>query len=90
MFNISTMHDVYYCKSNSYAGGLDFNANYCKNKNSSSAISGTFNREYADMSRQALEAIYSAPAPGVLESVINRSITRSNGDSHSRDRKSVV
>lgn len=77
------MHDVYYCKSNSYAGGLDFNANYSKNKNSSSAISGTFNREYADMSRQALEAIYSAPAPGVLESVINRSITRSNGDSHS-------
>lgn len=79
---LGTYHDAYYRKK-AFSGGISLNANYNKNENQASAISGSFNHEYEDMSRDALEAIYSAPAPGVIESVINRSITRSNGDSHS-------
>lgn len=78
---INTYHDIYY-RNKSIAGGVGVSGLYSKNENQASAISGTFNREYEDMSRDALEAIYSSASPGVLESVINRSITRSNGDSH--------
>lgn len=50
-----------------------------------STLSATFDREIAGVTREAIEAIYSGGSDAMLESVINRSVTRS--DSRSKEWK---
>lgn len=61
-----------------FSGGMVL-GRHIRRDNGSSDISATFDREQADVTREVLEAIYSGGDPGLLESVINRSITRSDG-----------
>jgi len=55
---------------------------FTKNKNDASSISASFNKEQADITYKALEALYSDGSPERLDAVINRSITRTNGTSY--------
>lgn len=54
---------------------------YIKKDNSSGSTSATFADEQNEVTQKAIEAIYDGN-PGRLESVINRSITRTDGSSH--------
>lgn len=56
---------------------------YIRRSSMSDVISATFNKEQAGVTRQMLEALYSDGSPEVLEAVINRSVTRSDG--HGRE-----
>ncbi len=76
---VSADHSVYYKFTASTRGTLYGRGYYSKNDNSNSSISAAFNTDMSDLSKKALETLYSAPLPGALESVINRSITRSDG-----------
>lgn len=75
---LETTHDLTLEKKQYYAG-IYLKGRYRDRKNSSSAISGTFDTEQQAMTMEALEALYSAPDPAVLDAVINRSITKSDG-----------
>lgn len=67
---------------NQFIGSLT--ASYLDKDNTSSSTSATFNKEQADISRQAIEAIYNTDGSSpILESVINRNITLS--DSRSKE-----
>lgn len=55
---------------------------YIKRSSMSDVISATFNEEQDDVTRHMLEAIYSDGSPEMLDAVINRSVTRSDGHSH--------
>lgn len=63
-------------------GGM-VNASYQSIDNTSSDLSATFNSEQFGVTRETLEAMYSGSSSPLLESVINRSITRS--DSRTRE-----
>lgn len=52
---------------------------YSKTDRSASAASASFNHEQADITMQSLQAIYSDGSDSQLESIINRSTTRSDG-----------
>lgn len=58
---------------------LQIAGNYSKTDNYSNSLSGTFNSDYSDISRQALEAIYSDGSVEELKAVVNRSLTLSEG-----------
>lgn len=64
-----------------YGGMID--ASYKSVDNTSSNIAATFDTEQSDATREALENMYSGTSSPLLESVINRSITRS--DSRNRE-----
>lgn len=53
--------------------------NYSRTDNVASSLSATFDREQADVSLQALEAIYQTGTQQQLASIINRSVTRNDG-----------
>ncbi len=55
---------------------------YIRKKNGSGNISATFDHEQTDVTRKTLEALYSDGSPEMLDAVINRSVTRSDGSSH--------
>lgn len=59
----------------------NINGSYNKSDNSASATSASFNREQSDLTMQSLMAIYSNGSAEQLESIINRSVTRSDGTS---------
>ncbi len=64
-------------KKNQIGGSL--NASYNRKDNSSSGVSATFDREQADATKEAIEAIYNTDGSSpLLESVINRNITLSD------------
>lgn len=48
-------------------------------------MSASFDSEQTDITRQAIEALYSDGSPEMLDAVINRSISRSDGSSHERE-----
>ncbi|MBD5284674.1 MAG: outer membrane beta-barrel protein [Bacteroides sp.] len=50
---------------------------YIKRDSESSSLSASFNREQADITAKAIEALYSAGTPDMLDAIINRSISRS-------------
>ena len=62
-----------------YMAGLYLKGIYTEKKNSSSSVSATFDTEQQDLTKQALEAIYSDGSPERLDAIINRSINRSDG-----------
>ncbi|MDE6556705.1 MAG: hypothetical protein K2K55_07055, partial [Duncaniella sp.] len=64
-----------------YGGMID--ASYKSVDNISSDLSATFSTEQAEVTREALENMYSSASSPLLESVINRSVTRS--DSRTRE-----
>lgn len=64
-----------------YYGGMMV-GRYIKRDNNSSSISATFDKEQADITYEALEALYSDGSPERLDAVINRSINRSDGSRH--------
>lgn len=55
---------------------------YIRKDNRTSALSASFREEQADMTREAIEALYSNASPERLDAVINRSITRSDAAGH--------
>ncbi|MCM1449015.1 MAG: hypothetical protein NC082_01600 [Clostridiales bacterium] len=73
---IHLYQSTYFKLSKDLNASININGSYADNDQKTDALTGVFNKEHADMSRKALEAIYSSPEPGVLESVINRSNTR--------------
>lgn len=75
---IETRHYCNLFTPNYYISGMAL-GRYIRRKNSSSAISATFNSEQTDLTYRALEALYSDGTPERLDAVINRSITRSDG-----------
>ena len=62
-----------------YYASLYLTGRYRDVKNSSDAVSATFDTEQQDITMQAIEAMYSDGSPINLGSVINRSITRTDG-----------
>lgn len=59
--------------------GITADANYTYGKNVSADISGAFDKDPGDITREMLEAIYSNASPEQLESVLNRARTRTDG-----------
>lgn len=55
------------------------------NNNDGSGVSGTFNEEQAEMTKKTLEAIYTDGSPQQIEEIVNRSITSTDGSSHTYD-----
>lgn len=73
-----TKHRLNFMKDR-YALFVYLNGRYRDVKNSSDAVSATFDTEQQGITMQALEAMYSDGSPIDLGSVINRSITRTDG-----------
>lgn len=76
--DISTRHGVY-LRSNSVGFSASARGQYVHHKKSSSDISAAFDNEHQDMTRQMLEALYSAGRPELLDDMLNRSVNRSDG-----------
>lgn len=76
--NIKTMHFIR-TRSSKVGFLARGSGEYVHHKKSSSGISGTFNSEQQDMTRDMLEALYSAGTPDLLDDVLNRSIIRNDG-----------
>lgn len=55
---------------------------YIKKDNRTSSLSASFREEQSDVTREALESLYSDASPERLDAVINRSVTRSDASSH--------
>jgi len=55
---------------------------YIRKDNRQSMLSASFREEQADITAEAIEAIYSSASPDLLDAVINRAITRSDANSH--------
>lgn len=69
--------------SQSYMIGGILNGSYYDKDNTSAAASATFSKEQTEMTLKRIEELYSGESNGLLETLINRSITRD--DSHSRE-----
>lgn len=54
---------------------------YIRRDNSASNVSASFDKEQTDITMKAIEALYSDGSPERLDAVINRSISRSDGNS---------
>lgn len=78
-FSFNTFHWGAYTNAQQHRFGLSFGGDYSKSDNYGNSISGTFNSDYSDISRQALEAIYTDGSPEELEAVVNRALNRSEG-----------
>lgn len=55
---------------------------YIKRTSGSDNLSATFNKEQTDVTRKAIETLYTEVSSEKLSAVINRSITRSDGSNH--------
>ncbi len=75
---LRTQHSGYHRIKNFNLGGR-IAGSYRRTKNASSAIGGAFSQEHQGITREDLEALYSAGSPEMLASVINRSKTRTDG-----------
>ena len=76
--NLNTRHSITR-RIGRYAVGGTLLGSYNHTKNDASSLAGTFDREYEDMTAEILDAIYSAGTDEMLESIINRSKTRTDG-----------
>lgn len=73
-----TRHDLSLYKEK-YRLGLYLTGRYRDQKNSSSSAAATFDIEQQELTMNAIEAMYSDGSPINLNTVINRSITRTDG-----------
>ena len=78
-FSFNTSHWGAYTTSQQHRFGISLGGDYSKSDNYGNSISGTFNSDYSDISRQALEAIYTDGSPEQLEAVVNRALNHSEG-----------
>lgn len=78
-FSIDTWHRAYYTIERKHRLGADLRADYSKSDNNSRSVSGAFNRDYSDISQEALEAIYTDGTEDELQSIVNRALTRGEG-----------
>ena len=77
---ISVTTSQYFFHRNDKLGyGVSMYGTYMHAKNSDSNLSGTFDKDPGDMTREVLEAIYSSGSSELLENVINRSKTSADG-----------
>lgn len=67
------------------SGYLDLSAYYRRKSNDSEALAGSFKDEQQEMTRDLLKAIYTDGSPAAIESIINRSETRTDGSSRQAD-----
>lgn len=77
--NIQTSHGYYRYDKNMFSYGGQVSGSYTHSKNSQSDLSGTFDKEPTTITAEILDALYSDGTPELLETVINRSKTRSDG-----------
>ena len=75
---IRTRHGAY-IRSNSVGFSANASGKYIHHKKASSSISGAFDSEHQNMTREMLEALYSAGTPELLDDVLNRSVNRNDG-----------
>ena len=78
-FSVSTWHSAYYTTAVQHRLGLSMSADYSRSDNFSNSLSGTFNRDYSDISRQTLDAIYADGSLEELGAIINRAKNRDEG-----------
>ena len=76
--SLVTSHS-FYGRHRALACGMVVFGNYQRSKNSSSALSGAFSSEQDGITSEILDALYSDGTPEQLESIINRSKTRTDG-----------
>lgn len=76
---LSTRHSGYFSGKGLFNGGAYVNASYSDTKNTNSGLSGAFNEDPQGMTAEILDAIYSNGSTELLESIINRSRTRTDG-----------
>lgn len=81
---IETNHQGWYSSKNFGVGGYVL-ARYKERKNNSGSTAVTFDTEQEDVTLKMVEALYGEASAEVLESVINRSISRSDASSHDID-----
>lgn len=79
--SVNTNH-YFYKKFNNLSAGVSLAGGHFNNKNLSSNLSGAFNEDPGEMTRQMLEAIYSDGSTDRLESIINRSATKTDNWNH--------
>ncbi len=77
--SVSTQHWGSYILTNRHRLSLSFGGDYSKTDNNGSSLSGTFNQDYSDISRQTLDAIYADGSLEELGAIVNRSKNRSEG-----------
>ena len=78
-FSVSTWHSASYTTAVQHRLGLSMSADYSRSDNFSNSLSGTFNRDYSDISRQTLDAIYADGSLEELGAIINRAKNRDEG-----------
>ncbi len=78
-FSIRTWHSGYVSFHKVHRFGLDISGDYSKTDNYGDGLSATFTKDYADISKEALEAIYGNTSADVLKDIVNRSATLSEG-----------
>lgn len=81
---LETRHNLYNMTDKLYFGGMTLGRIITKS-NDDSGVSGTFNEEQVEMTKKALEAIYTDGSPQQIEEIVNRSITATDGSSHTYD-----
>lgn len=74
-----TSHSLNINPSKNLGFGTSLYGNYNYTKNANSGLSGTFDTEQKEMTMEMLDAIYSDGSTEQLESILNRSKTRSDG-----------
>ncbi len=78
-FSIDTWHSAYYRFNSKHWASLSVGGDYSKTDNRGRGLSGTFNRDYSDISIEALENIYGNTSEEALKAIVNRSATLSEG-----------
>lgn len=78
-FSFGTSHSGFYTTKQQNRVSYYLTGDYAKTDNYGNSLSGAFNRDYFDISREALEAIYTTGSTEVLQAVVNRAQNRSEG-----------
>ena len=76
--DLDTRHQIYF-RNEKIGFGAFARGQYIHHKKSSSNISGAFNSEHQEMTRQLLEVLYSDGSAQLLEDVLNRSANLNDG-----------
>lgn len=78
-FSFNTFHSGFYTTKQQNIISYYLSGDYGKTDNYGNSLSGAFNRDYSDISREALEAIYTTGSTEALQAVVNRAQTRNEG-----------
>ena len=78
-FSISTQHGASYMIARKHRLWGLLSADYSKSDTHSNSVSGTFNRDYSDISMEALETIYGNGTEEELKAIVNRALKKGEG-----------